>query len=305
MGFTTEAGKYGERRADGKKIMIMIPARLKDEELLKEVEQFADDKNNFHLWWLGQSGYLLLFNGERVLLDPYLSDSLTAKYASTTKPHVRMSDRVIKPELLKNISIVTSSHNHTDHLDAETLVPLLENNPGVKFLIPAANLKFVCDRVKCDEHFPVGLADGKSITIGSFTFYGVPASHNEIERDEHGRCKFMGYVIKFGNYTLYHSGDTLLYEGMADVLKPFKIDVALLPINGNDPSRGVAGNLDAREAVQLAKAAGVRVVIPCHYDMFTFNTADPAEFIKTAKTEDQSYSVLEHGGHFSSEQLLM
>src|SRR6476619_6756054 len=121
----------------------MIAARLKDEELLKEVEQFADDKINFHLWWLGQSGYLLTFKGEKVLLDPYLSDSLTAKDASTDKPHIRMSERVINPDLLKNILIVTSSHNHTDHLDGETLIPIIGNNPNITFIIPKANRKFV------------------------------------------------------------------------------------------------------------------------------------------------------------------
>jgi len=279
----------------------MIAARLKDEELLKEVDHFADDGNNFHLWWLGQSGYLLTFRNERVLLDPYLSDSLTVKYESTNKPHIRMSERVIKPELLKNISIVTSSHNHTDHLDGETLIPVISNNPGITFIIPEANRKFVCDRVKCDENFPVGLEDGNSVAIGSFTFYGVPASHNEIDRDEYGRCKYMGYVIRFGNHTIYHSGDTLLYDGMASLLKPFNIDVALLPINGNDPKRGVAGNLNAQEAVHLAKAAGIGLVIPCHYDMFTFNTADPADFISIAQKEGQAHKVLPHGGHYSSD----
>jgi L-ascorbate metabolism protein UlaG (beta-lactamase superfamily) len=278
----------------------MIAARLKDEELLKEVEQFADDKNNFHLWWLGQSGYLLTYKGERVLLDPYLSDSLTAKYASTNKPHIRMSERVIRPELLRNISIVTSSHNHTDHLDGETLIPILADNPRIRFLIPEANRKFVCDRIKCDEDFPVGLEDGKSVTIGYFTLHGVPASHNDIERDERGRCKFMGYVIKFGEHTIYHSGDTLLYEGMAGLLNPFNINLALLPINGNDPKRGVAGNLNAREAVELAKDANIGLVIPCHYDMFTFNTADPGEFISIAESEGQAYEVLQQGGHFAS-----
>lgn len=281
----------------------MIEARLKDEALLNEVEQFADDKNNFHLWWLGQSGYLLTFNGEKLLIDPYLSDSLTKKYASTNKQHIRMSERVIDPDLLKNISVVTSSHNHTDHLDGETLIPVITNNRNIKFIIPEANRKFVCDRVMCDENFPVGLDDGKSVTIGSFTFFGVPASHNEIERDEYGRCKFMGYVIRFGAFTLYHSGDTLWYEGMAEILKSFKIDVAILPINGNDPKRGVAGNLNAAEAVQLAKDAGIGLIIPCHYDMFTFNTADPAQFIAIAKEQHQDYVVLEQGGHFSSKQI--
>ncbi|MGN6618933.1 MAG: MBL fold metallo-hydrolase, partial [Ilyomonas sp.] len=88
------------------------------------------------------------------------------------------------------------------------------------------------------------------------------------------------------------------------LLKPFKIDVALLPINGNDPSRGVAGNLNAAEAVQLAKAIDAKVVIPCHYDMFTFNTADVNEFVKEAEKKHQRYVVLEGGEYFSSEFLV-
>ena len=112
----------------------MIQARLKDEELIKEVDRFVNDSANFHVWWLGQSGYLLTFYGERILLDPYLSDSLTIKYASTNKPHVRMSERVMDPELLKDVSVVTSSHNHTDHLDALTLQPILQKQSRVSGL---------------------------------------------------------------------------------------------------------------------------------------------------------------------------
>ena len=89
--------------------------------------------------------------------------------------------------------------------------------------------------VKCDLNFPVGLNDSKQVTIGDFTFIGVPAKHNELERDEHGNSRFMGYVIKFGGHTIYHSGDTLWFDGMADLLKPFNVDLALLPVNGNDP----------------------------------------------------------------------
>jgi L-ascorbate metabolism protein UlaG (beta-lactamase superfamily) len=281
----------------------MIPARLQDEDLLNEVERFAGDSENFHVWWLGQSGYLLTYKGERILLDPYLSDSLTIKYASTNKPHVRMSERVIDPALLKNISIVTSSHNHTDHLDALTLQPIIKNNPNVTFVIPEANRKFVCDRVQCDESFPVGMDAGEQRSLGSFTLHGLPAKHNEIEKDEEGRCKFMGYVVRFGSWSIYHSGDTLWYEKMEDLLKPFDLDVAFLPINGNDPSRGVAGNLDAEEAAKLGRAIGAKIVIPCHYDMFTFNTADPAAFARHAEKAGQRYEVLLHGGHFSSASL--
>jgi len=283
--------------------MNLIPAIKKNEELIAGVESYQHDENNFHLWWLGQSGYLLLWKGKRVLLDPYLSDSLTKKYATTNKPHIRMSERVVDPSLLKNISIVTSSHNHTDHLDGETLIPLIKNNPGIKFIIPEANRAFVSERAQIENDFPIGLNDGKSIVVDEFTFYGVPAKHNEIERDENGRCKFMGYVIGFGDWKFYHSGDTLWFDEMVELLKPFKVDIALLPINGNDPSRGVAGNLNVKEAAALGKAIEAKLVIPCHYDMFTFNTADPKDFATEAEKINQPYQILKPGEHFGSSSL--
>lgn len=276
----------------------MIKAYKKDEELLWEIESLASDNKNFYLWWLGQSGFLLQWKGKRVLLDPYLSDSLTKKYAATNKPHVRMSERVIDPEMLKNIMVVTSSHNHTDHLDGETLAPIIKNNPDIKFIIPEANRDFVAERVNCKKEFPVGLTDGRAVTIDEFIFHGIPAKHNEIERDNNGNSRYMGYLIEFGKYRIYHSGDTLWFDEMVDLLKPFSVDVAMLPINGNDPGRKVDGNLSCLEAAELGKAINASWVIPCHYDMFTFNTANVNDFAREAKKLNLHYQVLSGGEKF-------
>ena len=280
--------------------LSMIAAIKKDEELIAEMDSLLNNENHFHLWWLGQSGFLLQWKGRRVLIDPYLSDSLTKKYFTTDKPHTRMSERVIKPELLKNISVVTSSHNHTDHLDAETLIPVLKHNPKIKFIIPEANRDFVAERVKCERDFPIGLNDKQTITIDGFVFHGIPAKHNEIERDGNGNCKYMGYVVEFGKNKIYHSGDTLLFDGLVELLKPFAVDVAILPINGNKQERKVAGNLDCKEAAELGKAIGAGCVIPCHYDMFTFNTSNVNDFEIEADKIDQPYKVLKGGGVFTS-----
>jgi L-ascorbate metabolism protein UlaG (beta-lactamase superfamily) len=279
--------------------MDLIHAFKKDEDLIKEMNSLVKDGENFHLWWLGQSGFLLQYEGKRILIDPYLSDSLTKKYAATDKPHVRMSERVVDPDLLKNILIVSSSHNHTDHLDAETLIPVLKNNPDIQFIIPEANREFVAERVKCRKEFPVGLNEKQSVTIDEFTFHGIPAKHNEIERDENGNCRFMGYVIAFGKHKIYHSGDTLWFDEMIGLLKSFAVDVAILPINGNDPARKVDGNLTGEEAARLGKAIHAKWAIPCHYDMFTFNTADVNDFIKEAEKVNQSYQILKGGEKFS------
>ena len=154
--------------------------------------------------------------------------------------------------------------------------------------------------MKCERDFSIGLNDEQSITIDGFTFHGIPAKHNEIERDEKGNCKYMGYVVEFGKNKVYHSGDTLWFDGMVELLKPFEVEVAILPINGNKPERKVAGNLDCKEAAELGKAIGAAYVIPCHYDMFTFNTADVNDFVIEAEKIDQPYNVLKGGGRFTS-----
>lgn len=277
----------------------LIKAYRKDEDLIYEMDSLRGDKRKFHLWWLGQSGFLLQWKGKRVLIDPYLSDSLTRKYAATDKPHVRMSERVIDPGLLKDILIVSSSHNHTDHLDAETLMPVLKNSPGINFIMPEANRQFVAERVKCEKEFPIGLNEGRSVTVAPFTFHGIPAKHNEIEKDEKGNCRFMGYVIAFAKYKIYHSGDTLWFDEMVELLRPFAVDVAILPINGKEASRKVAGNLNAQEAARLGKAIHAKCVIPCHYDMFAFNTADANDFIKEAERMNQPFKVLRGGEKFT------
>jgi L-ascorbate metabolism protein UlaG (beta-lactamase superfamily) len=263
--------------------------------LLADIRNADRRDGSFRLWWLGQSGFLLQWQGTHVLLDPYLSDSLTKKYSATDKPHVRMTERVIDPARLNMIDIATSTHNHTDHLDAETLGLILEVNPRAELLIAEANRSFVADRLKIDTQKPVGLDDGTSTTISGITFHGVASAHETVEVDEQGHAKFLGYVLKFGDWTLYHSGDTVHYDGLAEKLRPFNIDVALLPINGRAPKRRVPGNLFGQEAAQLAKDMQAKLVIPCHYEMFEFNTASPAEFSHECERLQQPFYVLRCG----------
>jgi hypothetical protein len=69
------------------------------------------------------------------------------------------------------------------------------------------------------------------------------------------------------------------------------------------PERRVDGNLWGREAAQLAKDIGARLVIPCHYEMFEFNTTTPAEFVETATSIGQPYRLLRAGERWSSLEL--
>ena len=267
----------------------MIKPALQGEAFLADVRDAASLQNDLHIWWLGQSGFLVQWRGSHILFDPYLSDSLTHKYATTDKPHTRLTELVISPDALNFIDVTTSSHNHTDHLDGETLTALMQANPEMKLLVPSANRRFAADRLGVDPDQLKAIDAGQSISLGPIELHAVPAAHEELAKDDLGFHQYVGYVAKFGTWTVYHSGDTIPYDGMEKILRQWKIDVVLLPINGRRPVRRVAGNLWGREAANLAKAIGARMAIPCHYDMFEFNTETPAEFETTCHMLGQAH----------------
>ncbi|HUG35565.1 MAG TPA: MBL fold metallo-hydrolase [Candidatus Limnocylindrales bacterium] len=281
----------------------MIEPALADDAFLEDVASARSPGDGFRLWWLGQSGFLIQWGDRHLVLDPYLSDSLTKKYAGTERPHVRMTRRVIAPERLDFLDVVTSSHNHTDHLDQETLGPILHANPGVRLIVPAASRAFAAERLGIDPARLDVLDDGLSADFAGFRMSGIASAHESLERDAEGRSRFLGYVVSFGPWTVYHPGDTVLYEGLEEELRPWSIDVALLPINGAAPERGVAGNLDGPEAARLARSIGARLVIPCHYDMFEFNTASPDPFAAEARRIGQPSRILLAGERWTSAEI--
>jgi len=287
----------------------MIQPAQSGQALLDSISETPDDPSILHLWWLGQSGFLVKWQETQILFDPYLSDSLTAKYASTETPHVRMSQRVIDPEQLSGIDLVTSSHQHTDHFDPETLLSLRRANPEMKLLLPKSNLKAAEARLRKSLPPLVGINDGDVLQVGACTVIGLPSAHvespingAEVERDKLGCCQCMGYIIEIGSFSIYHSGDTVVFDGLEGMLEDHEPDIVFLPINGSDPALGVAGNMNGPEAASLAKACGARLAIPHHYDMFSFNTASPDPFQAGCEALDQACFVPALGQHMAFHQ---
>jgi len=276
----------------------VIKPLLQDDALLADVRTASAARpDQLHVWWLGQSGFLVAWEHHYLLIDPYLSDSLTKKYANTEKPHIRMTELVVAPERLDFINVVTSSHNHTDHLDGETLIPLLATNPDLPVIVSRANVEFAANRmqVRADRLTPIRV-DDSLIHVGPFAFQAVPAAHEALEQDANGDYKCIGLIVEVAGKTIYHSGDCIPYAGLAERLRQWEINVAMLPINGRDPARGVPGNFTGQEAAELGKAIGAGLVIPCHYDMFEFNTVSPDGFEEAARGVEQPYRVMMCGG---------
>jgi L-ascorbate metabolism protein UlaG (beta-lactamase superfamily) len=244
-----------------------------DDAFLRDVE--GAPAGALNLWWLGQSGFLVKVDDHYLLLDPYLSDSLTEKYDGTPTPHVRMTRRVVDPTRLGFVDVVSSSHGHTDHLDPVTLQALRPR----ALVCPAGLRDLASERAGVVPH--VVEVDG-TVMVAGFRFTAVRADHNV-------PGGAVGFVAQCGRWKLYHSGDTTAYAGLGQRLRSFGVDIALLPINGQ------LGNMDGAEAARVAKEGGARLAIPCHFDMFEFNTAAPDDFVETCASLGQSCRVLRAG----------
>lgn len=278
----------------------MIAPTLQDDALLADIAEF-DAENAFAVWWLGQSGFLIKWRGRHLLLDPYLSDSLTRKYAGTGREHIRITGLCADPGQLDMIDVVTASHIHTDHLDVETLRPIahaVHSRRGelLPLVLPEAIQDAARDRLGAETPVrPVPGEAGRTVTVAGFEFTGIPAAHNELERDAQGRHLYLGWIIRFGPWCIYHSGDTLMHPGLIPAIQPWKPDLVFVPVNGNKAWRGVAGNMNGTTAAALALACGARVAIPHHYAMFTFNTESINEFRNTCLRLGQPYAILRCG----------
>lgn len=266
-----------------------------DAALLKDIANAPAQVDRLDLWWLGQSGFLVKWDGRAFLFDPYLSDSLTKKYAATDKPHVRMIGRCLDPALLTGLTLVTASHLHTDHLDAETLIPIAHANPDLPLFLPAPIIPEAQARLGAAPLTYRALTHGQCYQSQEWSIEAVAAAHNDLKTDEYGQHYYLGFILRCGPFSLYHSGDTLWHDGLVDTLRPLQCDLMLLPINGNKPERRVAGNLNGTEAATLAKTCHARLVVPCHYDMFEFNTVTPDEFQQACTQLQQPSKILQVG----------
>jgi L-ascorbate 6-phosphate lactonase len=249
--------------------------------LLAEIAETTPAAGSLAVWWLGQSGFLIKSRRGLLAVDLYLSEYLTAKYAATDRPHVRMTRAPLRGHDLGAVDVVLASHRHSDHLDPGTLPDLLAASSAVLVLPEAIRRHALAVGLAADRL--VGIDAGERLEHAGFRIRAVPSAHERLDTDASGRHLYLGYVIESEGRRVYHSGDSLDYPGLNESLGTAPFDVLFLPINGRDPARGVPGNMTAAEAVDLAARVRPRYVVPHHYDMFTFNTVPVELFLALAR----------------------
>jgi L-ascorbate metabolism protein UlaG (beta-lactamase superfamily) len=231
------------------------------------------------LFWLGQAGFAVRFSGRLVLIDPYLSDSLAQKYRGKAFSHERMMEPPVKIDELPPVDLVLVTHHHTDHMDPATLGPIAIQHPHCRFVIPRASIDEARRRIGIGPDRLIAVDAGEVVApLPGCEITAVAAAHETLERSPDGHLRFLGYLAEIEGARIYHSGDTVPFEGLVAEVSALRPEIALLPVNGRRKEltdAGIAGNLTLAEAGKLASTVGARHLIAHHYGMFAFNTLAP------------------------------
>ena len=205
--------------------------------------------------WIGQAGLYIEAEGLKIIVDPYLSDSVAkVNPKNARRVPVDESFLAIEPD------VIVCTHNHLDHVDPETLPVYLGRGGRITVLAPEAAWGEM--RKYGGDHNYVRFNRHSQWTEGGVRFYAVRAEHS----DPHP----IGVIIEAEGRRLYITGDTLYNTDIFEDVMPFApIDAVFLPVNG------VGNNMNMADATRFCEVIRPRVAVPLHWGLFdALNGAD-------------------------------
>ena len=236
------------------------------------------DGSTIEVSCLGQSGVRLGFAGCVLYVDPYLSDRVAELYGKDLR---RLRPVPVQPGEVSDANWVLISHDHEDHCDPATLLPLCAASPGASVIGPQPALSILRAAGIPPSRLQEAEVGRWRQLAPEVELRPVPAAHPTPEQDEHGHWSCLGFLLRLGRRLIYHSGDTsphpVVFESLAEWLP---IDIAFLPVNERNyyrDQRGIIGNMSIREAFQMATDLGARTLVPIHWDLFSPNSVSREE----------------------------
>jgi len=233
------------------------------------------------IWFLGQAGYYMKSGSCSLTIDPYLTDSV----GKITPQFSRAIPSPVDPAQLK-VDIFIVTHDHTDHLDPET-IKAYKHKKTTTFVSPRHAAKHLlkldipAENIKIVDH-------GDTMQLPGVRIDGVFALATSADTID--TC---GYLLTFDNgKSVYHTADSAYCDLLLEACP--KADLLLTCINGK------FGNLNIAQAVKLTGAVKPKYVIPNHYDIMAFNSENPESFryfFEQAKIDSQCV-ILELMGEF-------
>lgn len=216
--------------------------------------------------WLSHAGFQITSNSGKILyIDPWFENPLSA---------FNIND-------VKEAAMVLVTHDHFDHVGQAADVV---KKTGGLFV---ANVE-TARRLQSESHIPAEKVCyfGYGMNIGGNLLYeGVSVTMTQAFHSTATGAP-CGYVVKLEDgTTIYHAGDTGLFDTMKTIGELYKIDVALLPI-------GSVFTMDPLQAAWATKMISPKKVIPMHYKTFPILVQDTKEFVDITRKEAPGVEVV-------------
>jgi len=212
--------------------------------------------------WLGHAAcQITTAQGKVILIDPWITDNPSCP---------------IKKEDLTKVDLILVTHNHFDHMGLD--IPYLVNATGATVIVqPELAGQLQADGVNtANIIYGMGMNIGGTVEVAGIKVTMTQAFHSGNP---------VGFIVRLEDgTTIYHAGDTGIFESMRLLGEIYQIDLALLPIG----SVFVMDPLQAAISLTLLKP---KKVMPIHYRTFPILVQDAGEFIKLANEKSPGVEV--------------
>ncbi|MFW6389435.1 MAG: MBL fold metallo-hydrolase [Marinilabiliaceae bacterium] len=194
-------------------------------------DTFDTSEGPLDIYIVGHASLYFSFKGDIIHVDPY----------------GEMGDYQNMPKA----DLVLITHAHPDHLDESAIQDISKEN--TELIVNEAS------------HQEIGkgkiMQNGDKTEVAGYNIRAVPAYNIEHKRDNgepfHPKGRDNGYLIEFGDKTVYIGGDTENIPEMKDLPK---VDIAFLPMN-------LPYTMSPEMAKEAALMVKPEVLYPYHYRM--------------------------------------
>jgi L-ascorbate metabolism protein UlaG (beta-lactamase superfamily) len=220
--------------------------------------------------WIGHASVLLQLGGQNILIDPVFSDRIGWFYRRRSPPG-------LSPGQLPRIDLILVTHNHYDHLDAPSIAAL----PRSATVVVPTGLG--------DWFLPLGFARvvelgwWESADVAGLRVTHAPSRHwSRRGLLDTNATLWGGFVVEAAGVSVYHAGDSAVFDGFAEIGRRFpRLAAALLPIGGYAPQWFMQHNhFTPEDAGAAFLALGAKRFVPIHWGAFQLSDEPPGEPIQ-------------------------
>jgi L-ascorbate metabolism protein UlaG (beta-lactamase superfamily) len=240
--------------------------------------------------WLGHTTFLIKIDDKVILSDPMFSQR--AGPFGWLSP-VRYSETLASIDILPEVDVVLITHNHTDHLDENSIKALI---PKTRHFIAPLAVGKLLEKWGVPHKKILELDWWQTKSIDDLTITAAPAKHTS-ERGifDKNMTLWASYGIQGKNQNLYLSGDSGWFKGLYEIgerLGPF--DVTIFEIGAYSNLKGqMEVHYTPEQAVKAHQAVKGKLMVPSGwgtFDLGLFPWHEPIErFLNAANQADIDY----------------